>query len=119
MPHLVLEFTSNIVEKSNLTSLLKQCHLVLSDMLPTELVSCKSRAVERDIYCIGDGNGNGAFVHVDLRVMPGRDKETLQMVGQRLMDILKAHFSESLKVFQLQITLEINELATTYFKAKS
>jgi 5-carboxymethyl-2-hydroxymuconate isomerase len=116
MPHLTLEFSANILEKNNMTSLFKECHVMLAHALPSELARCKSRAIESSFYYVGDGQPNNAFVHVSLKVMPGRSFDTLKNVGDNMMKILKDNFSESLKKLHLQITVEISDLQKTYFK---
>lgn len=115
MPHLTLEFSANILEKNDMVGLLKQCHLLLARDLPTALPHCKSRAIENNLYCVGDGQPNNAFIHVSIKIMPGRSEETLKKAGDHLMEALKTHFAESLKKLNLQITLEFSELQT-YFK---
>lgn len=116
MPQLLLEFSSNVIEKSNLHNLFQECHTILAKTLPTDIDSCKSRGIECHSYYIGNGQPNNAFVHVTLKVMPGRSFEILQNLGIRLMEVLKNYFTESLKKKNLQITLEIIELQKTYFK---
>lgn len=119
MPQLMLEFSSNIKEKNNLQNLLRDCHSILETTLPTTLQSCKSRAVERDCYCVGDGKTENAFVHVTLKVMPGRSQEILQAVGESVINLLREYFRASLKELNLQITVEILELDRNYFKISS
>ncbi|MEO8400318.1 MAG: hypothetical protein ABI597_00805 [Gammaproteobacteria bacterium] len=46
MPQLILEFSSNIVEKNNFDNLFKGCHSILEKILPTDIESCKSRTIE-------------------------------------------------------------------------
>ena len=116
MPQIVLEYSSNIIEKNNLTDLLKSINKYLSESLPTELSSCKSRSIECDVYCIGDGSLRNAFAHVSLKVLPGRDSNQLTDVGNGIMGILKEYLHESAQSLSLQITLEISELQKTYFK---
>lgn len=116
MPHLVLEYSDNIVE-SDFMTLFQSCHKVLVQQLPTQLESCKSRALKHTTYYIGDGKPQKAFVIVNIRVMPGRSADTLQKTGQALMDILKTHFASSLKKTDCQITLEISEIGNFYFKS--
>lgn len=116
MPHLALEFSENVIEKNNMINLLQQCHAILVDTLPTSLESCKSRAVERNVYCVANGQPDNAFVHVELKVMPGRDSGILKLLGDRVMDALSGYFSQSLSELKLQITLEIIELEQHYFK---
>ena len=116
MPQLILEYSSNIIETNNLIDLLKNINKFLSESLPTELSSCKSRAIEYAVYCIGDGSLHNAFVHVNLKVMSGRSLDKLTDVGNGTMNILKKYFHESARQLNLQITLEIDELQKTYFK---
>lgn len=116
MPHLVLEYSANVIEKKHLDELLQRCNRLLEESLPTEISNCKSRAYVCDIYSVGAGAANAAFVHVDLKVMAGRTLEKLQTLGQDLLTMLNNHFAESRQKLQLQITLEISELAKTYFK---
>jgi 5-carboxymethyl-2-hydroxymuconate isomerase len=116
MPHLLLEFTSNIFEKDNIANLLQKCHSILVNTLPTEIESCKSRAIEHTLYSIGNGDPNNAFVHVSLKILPGRSTETLSKTSEHIMDLLKRHFHESSNKLNLQLTLEIMELQKTYFK---
>lgn len=119
MPQLTLEFSANILEKKSLTALLKNCHEIIAENLPTSIESCKSRAHECEIYCVGDGQPHNAFVHVNLKVLPGRSVEQKTLVANKVMDKLKEYFADSLNQFKLQITLEIEDLQTTYFKFAS
>lgn len=116
MPQLILEFSSNILEKNNLTSLFQECHTLLEDILPTDINSCKSRAIEPRNYCIGNADPSNAFVRISLKILPGRSIDTLNNTGEKLMALFKNYFSLSLKQLKVQITLEIMELQKTYFK---
>lgn len=116
MPQLILEYSANVFEKNNSPELFKKLHLLLTEMLPTQLASCKSRAIEYNTYCVGDGNVDNAFVHINLKVLSGRSVDTLQNTGNKIIEILKNHFSESMQKLNLQMSVEISELAKTYFK---
>lgn len=116
MPQLILEYSDNVLEKNDLFHLLKKINLFLAESLPAELSSCKSRAIKWDTYCIGDGSMDNAFVHINLKVMSGRDVEKLTNVGHGMIEILKKYFYQSAQHLKLQITIEIAELQTTYLK---
>ncbi len=119
MPHLILEFSANISEKDNMINLFKKLHPILEKTLPTDIVSCKSRAIECADYYIGNSSENNAFIHVTLKIMPGRDSQTLKNLGNVLLEELKKYFADSLENLKLQITLEIMALEDTYFKVTS
>lgn len=119
MPQLTLEFTSNIIEKNDMPNLFEKCHAVLTAMLPTEIEHCKSRAMECNNFYIGEGYQTNAFIHLTLKVMPGRSAQTLENVAAALMQINKDHFIKSLEKLKLQITLELHELPNIYLKITS
>lgn len=116
MPQLTLEYTNNFAEKNDFSALFKKIHAFLTQHLPADLASCKSRVFELDNYYVGDGNPENAFVHVQLAFMQGRSPEKITEVGDEVLRLLKEHFSESLKRKNFQITLEVRELAKTYLK---
>lgn len=116
MPHLVLEYSANVIEKNNFNALFQQCHALLAKLLPTDIHNCKSRTLECTSYYVGTGQPQNAFIHVSLKIMPGRDTDTLNQVAQALLSLFQDHFAESLQTLDLQITLEINGLPQTYFK---
>jgi 5-carboxymethyl-2-hydroxymuconate isomerase len=118
MPHLILEFSENVIEKDSVKILLKNCNQLLTKLLPTNIAGCKSRAVEHHNYWIAEGEKENAFVHINLRVLKGRTEDTLQNLGSELIKLLENHFSKSLQSLNLQITIEISEFQN-YFKITS
>ena len=119
MPHLFLEYSNNIIE-SDFADLFQRCHALLTDQLPTQLESCKSRALSHPIYYIGDGKPNNAFISMTIKIMPGRAPDLLQRIGNELMEIFRNHFSVSLTKLNCQITLEITKVDNLlYFKSSS
>lgn len=119
MPQLILEYSANIIEKNDVKAVFPLLHAVLSQGLPAQLGNCKSSAIECKDYYIADGQPQHAFILVNLKVLAGRSDETLQKVGEKLIAVLKKHFSASLNKLQLQIFLEINVLEKHYFKITS
>lgn len=113
MPHLILEYSANVSEP-DFCGFFRECHQLLTNALPTELKTCKSRAIKYQDFYVGDGDAHNAFVHLTLKIMPGRSMKVLQTVSQALLELLKKYFSESFKRGNLKISIEINELAQPY-----
>lgn len=113
MPHLLLEYSNNILE-SDFIELLQRCHTVMTSRLPTTLESCKSRVLKHDVYCVSDGKPQNAFVSVTLKIMPGRSADILHKLSEELMEMFTTHFSASRKKLNCQITLEIVEISNFY-----
>jgi 5-carboxymethyl-2-hydroxymuconate isomerase len=122
MPHLIMEYSSNLIEKNNLTDLFAKINPLLAETLGTDISGCKCRGLEYADYHIGMGDAEKAeqaFVHIELKVLRGRDPGTLHDIGIQLMDVSRDFLAESFKKLYLQMTLEIVELSPQYFKFSS
>lgn len=117
MPQIFLECSDNLIE-SNFTAAFHEIHQILSQHLPTELASCKSRLIRHHDYVIGDGTPNNGFVHLSIAVLKGRSPALLDSIAKMIMEKLKMVFTRSLKELNLQITIGINELPDIYQKYK-
>jgi 5-carboxymethyl-2-hydroxymuconate isomerase len=117
MPHLILEYTENVGQDVLFRELLAQLHQVLADTAGIQIENCKSRALRRDVACIGRGEPQGAFVHLEVRLLAGRSPELKQTIGRQYLDILQGTFGPSPAELRLQITVEIVDMEPgAYFK---
>ncbi len=118
MPHLSLEYTENLTQPIVAGQLFGKLHLVLADVGGVNVDNCKSRAVPRSCFFVGRGAPNSAFVHLDLRLLEGRPAELKTQIGDQCLAILESYFVPSAAAFDLQITVEIRDMARqAYFKA--
>jgi len=117
MPHLTLEYTANLEERAPDTNLLLSLHRLLEAVAGIKIKNCKSRWWRVENWVVGDGEGESAFVHLDLRFLEGRRMEVQQAIGAGAVGILRAHFSPPPDGLDLQITVEVQEIRkATYFK---
>ncbi len=117
MPQLTLEYTDNIQQEVDFAKVFGEAHSVLSNVGGIRLENCKSRAVKQVDYFIGNGESKGAFVHLDVAFLVGRPLEVKQEIGRRILGILEKSYAPSLTKQDLQITVEVRELARElYFK---
>ena len=74
MPHLRLEYSSNIKERLDEIAgeLFASCHQVLVDSIHTDPLSCQSRAVRCDLFYVGKGLPQGAFIYLEILLLEGR-----------------------------------------------
>ena len=115
MPHLILEYSSNIVEKEDFSDYFENAHNLLVEKISTNINACKSRAIKCNNYYLGDGNINNAFIHLTLKILSGRSEEMKTEIANALIDLTKDNFSKSLAAFNLKISIEVADLQT-YFK---
>lgn len=119
MPHIILECTSNLLEKDNLMPALEAMHNALA-MIPTFRISqVKSRTFVHDNFRVGDGQTR-MFAHVTLGIMPGRSVELQKQAGQAILDVMKDKFSKSYATEKCDLTVELREFREeVYFKISS
>ena len=60
-------------------------------------------------YAVGDGNGDYAFMYLNLRIVEGRSAAVVKETGDRLMDALRAHMAPVFDTSAIGITLNIEE----------
>lgn len=118
MPQIILECSSNIIE-SELNGLFSDIHQLLTEKLPTQLESCKTRMIRHHDYYIADGHISNGFVHLSVGVLKGRSTELLDTIATLIMEKLKVAFSQSLQKLNVQLTIAIYDLPDVYLKHSS
>ncbi len=117
MPHLTLEYTANLDEWANDPALLLDLHRLLQSRGGIKIGNCKSRWRMMEEWVLGNGEGESAFLHLDLRFLEGRPMETKQAVGTGALELIRAHFASVPEELELQITVEVQDIRKgTYFK---
>lgn len=119
MPHITLEYSNNIGRHSDTRLLFDNIHQLLANELPTELSTCKSRAVVCDNYWLGDGDINNAFAHLNIKVMSGRSVEKKTYLGHVLLEMMNQFFHPLTAGLDLQLSVEIQDLDPLYFKKQA
>lgn len=117
MPHIILEHSTNIVEKPDFEKLFSRMHWVLNELGAFKLADIKSRVYPCPTYYIADGDTNHAFVHLRLEILEGRTHDIKKQAGERLLALIKESFPESAKQRTCQFSVELRDMALdSYFK---
>lgn len=117
MPHLTLEHTTNLLASMPLEELFARLHAILHDIGGIRRENCKSRAVERERFYVGDGAPGGGFVHLDVRFLEGRSLELKQEIGLEMLALLRECYGTDGDTAVVQFTVEIRDITrATYFK---
>ncbi len=116
MPHVILEYSDNILERPDVDDLFKRLHELLIQHGPFKLSAIKSRVIRHQEYFVADGNKSNGFIHLTLSILKGRDLSLRQELGRRILSFLKEEFARSHAQLKCSITVDIHELNTdTYF----
>ncbi len=110
MPHLVVEYSDNLVPKVNVQALVDHLHqsALATGVFP--LGGLRTRAEERKVYKIADGHSDNAFVHVTMWLGHGRDEATKLQAAQQVFDDLVAFLQPVFEKTPLGISLNMQEL---------
>jgi 5-carboxymethyl-2-hydroxymuconate isomerase len=120
MPHVVLEYSDNVLEQVEFNDFFKKLHSLIIENGPFELKDIKSRAVRRENFYVADGNESNGFIHLTLSILTGRELNLKQALGERILSFLKQEFARSYEGMSCSISVEIRELdRDTYSKATS
>jgi 5-carboxymethyl-2-hydroxymuconate isomerase len=112
MPHLTIEYTSNIKAEARIPELLANANQILiaqNGLFP--IGGIRSRAIELTDYCIADNQADYAFVHCNLKIGAGRTDADKKRVCDQLFEALKDHFAALFAKRYLALSLELNEFS--------
>jgi len=111
MPHIIFEYSSNIIEKNNLESLFPEIHQLLEQEISAKISECKTRAIEHKSFLVGDANNKeNAFIHLTIKIMPGRSDELKNNLAKEISKKLTSFFIKSKQKLEVKFSIEISEL---------
>ncbi|MFT5114048.1 MAG: 5-carboxymethyl-2-hydroxymuconate isomerase [Parasphingorhabdus sp.] len=114
MPHIVLEYSANIPPLADFAKCFVGLHKILNDMGGIKLANCKSRARVADIYFVGDGADQNAFIHLNIEFVEGRSKKQKQQIGNACLEHLTQSYKDQLSD-NLQITVQVEDIVLDYY----
>lgn len=114
MPHLIFECSEEIKSKISFVPIFLELHSILSDLLPTQMSSCKSRVIPYNEYLVGDVASN-LFIHLTIKILPGRTADVKDMVGKTILKRLEKIVND-LDMDSVSISTEIVDLTDSYYK---
>ena len=119
MPHITLEYSSNVRQGADLRPLFNDIHQLLTRELPTQLSSCKSRALACEQYLLGAGDEETGFAHLHVKILAGRSAEKKTYLGHVLLEMMNQFFHQDAERLDLHLSVEIEDLDPFYFKKQA
>jgi 5-carboxymethyl-2-hydroxymuconate isomerase len=110
MPHVVVEYSANLEEQLDIRALLKKIHDAVLASGVFKVSALRTRAERREVYVIADGDPDNAFIHVDVRMGPGRDAATRMSISQSVLDTIVAETREVFARTGLGLSVEVREI---------
>ena len=115
MPHCVILYTPNIESRTDMGAL---CRAMADTMLTVRDEAGKQvfptggtrvLAYPAAHYAVADGQGDYAFVYLNVRMGLGRSEAVKQHAGDTLMAVVRQHFAPIFDSSLVGITLQIDE----------
>ncbi|MGV8893962.1 MAG: 5-carboxymethyl-2-hydroxymuconate Delta-isomerase [Burkholderiaceae bacterium] len=108
MPHLTLEYTSNLAD-FNATQALLQLNETLIASGQFEEIDIKSRAIQIETFRVGTSSVERAFAHAKLAILSGRSSDVKRELSESLLLVLK-HMCVWPENINVQLCVEIQEI---------
>ena len=116
MPHIIVEYTSNLDNSMDVQGLLNALHQAMIDTGHAPVAGLRTRAVRREHFCVAECDPSTAFVHIIVRMREGRPKEVYQQVGETLMATAEKSLEKTLQKHPMQLALEMHEITQLTFR---
>lgn len=110
MPHLIVEYSTNLEKRIPVRELLKRIHEAALASGVFKIGGIRTRAAPRDLYIVADGDPDNAFIHVEGRIGKGRDAETRRRLADLILEVLREQTKDVFATSGLGLTVEISEL---------
>ncbi|OQW55755.1 MAG: hypothetical protein A4S14_12460 [Proteobacteria bacterium SG_bin9] len=110
MPHLIVEYSTNLEKRISVRELLKHIHEAALASGVFKIGGIRTRAAPRDLYIVADGDPDNAFIHVEARIGKGRDADTRRRLAETLLAVLRDQTKSVFETTGLGLTVEIREI---------
>ena len=110
MPHLIVEYSSNLEEQMDLDGLMTKLRdrAVASGVFP--LGGIRVRGERRDRFLVADGASGNGFVHLTARIGHGRNEATRRSAAEALFEVLSSHMQSVFDERGLGLSFEMVEV---------
>lgn len=103
MPHLIVEYSANVEDLTDVETLIHALHGAALDTGLAPLDALRTRGARRDVVAIADRYPDNAFIAVTARMGPGRTADDKQRFIGALMDALDLHLGDAQQHVMLSV----------------
>lgn len=117
MPQIRLEGSPSLLAVLDLKPMLSAIHDSVVRIAGAQLVDCKTLVLDTRADHINRGDGSETMLHVEIRLLPGRELATKQALGAAVAEALAAAATPHLNGRSLSASVDVLEFAReTYAK---
>ena len=116
MPHLIVECSKNAVVHFAMRELLADLHHAIDGLHNIALERVKTRAYVADDFIVGADGQTAAFMHINLKLLPGRSDGQKSELSAILQEKALAYLMPKAEG-RVILTVEISELHPASYRA--
>ena len=109
MPHLTIEYSANLEERSDIAGLCATLHSAMLATFLFELGAIRVRAVRCDHFAVADFLAQNGFADLRLRIGAGRSEHEKKRAGDMIFAAACAHFEPLFQTPHFALSLDIAE----------
>jgi 5-carboxymethyl-2-hydroxymuconate isomerase len=110
MPHLNIEYSANLEDAIDIQALVDTIHKTALSTGIFPLGGVRTRAEPRKYYRIANGDPRAGYIHMMVRIGPGRDVDTRRSAGDRIFGALCDFTDELYRSRPLALSFELHEI---------
>jgi len=110
MPHIIVEYSANVAQRTDIPKLLTCLHEAALETGVFPIGGIRSRAFERTTYRIGDGDPRYGFVSIVMRIGQGRDQATKKAAAETVFQAASRFLDDLFAGDPLSLALEMQEI---------
>ena len=110
MPHCILEATENLLDQPDWGGLLREVNGTLVATGLFKAADIKSRLLRHEVFAIGDGTADQAFVTLTVQILGGRTDEVKAQISETLLPLLARAFPRTLAQMKCSLTVQITDI---------
>lgn len=110
MPHIMIEYSANLHGRLDVPAFLSVVHEAALATGVFPIGGIRTRAYAAEHYRIADGHADNAFVHIGLRIGPGRDLQTRKRACEEIFAAARRHLAPLYEALPLGISLDMQDL---------
>ena len=113
MAHVVVEYSANLADRTDIAQLLASINAVLRDLRDEAekpvfpLGGLRSRAIGYHDYCIADGKADYAFMHISLKMGAGRTEDVQRRAAEAVFGAARAQLADLFERHLIALSLEL------------
>jgi 5-carboxymethyl-2-hydroxymuconate isomerase len=112
MPHLTIEYSSNLEPDIDLRAIVDSVHQSAVDSGLFKIGGIRVRTLRHEIYKIADGNPENAFLHVRVHILEGRLDADRERLGNNMIAAVDNLLASARKKRGIALSVEIGEIAS-------